>query len=190
MVTPRLGFGRIVFDAGALNRYRNYLNRQSVLGGDGRLRGYPSSAAFGKNLVVYNLEFRSRPVEIFACQLGGAAFIDVGDAANGFDKLHMRQSAGFGFRILFPQLDRVVFRGDIGFPLGDRSESAANPLKLAPFTIAVAFEQAFSMPEWAAGWGAPPVVGIWGSDLRYHSGTTRAACHDTMRAQRSQVHDA
>ena len=24
LVTPRLGFGRIVFDAGALNRYRNY----------------------------------------------------------------------------------------------------------------------------------------------------------------------
>ena len=100
----------------------------------------------GKDLLVYNLEFRSRPVEIFACQLGGAAFFDVGDAANGFDKLHMRQSAGFGFRILFPQLDRIVFRGDIGFPLGDRSETDPTQPKLAPYTIAIAFEQAFSMP--------------------------------------------
>jgi hypothetical protein len=146
LVTPRLGFGRLVFDAGALNRYRNYLNRQSFLGGDGRLRGYPSSAFVGKDLVAYNLEFRSRPVEIFSCQLGGAAFFDVGDAADGFDQLRMRKSAGFGFRILFPQLDRIVFRGDIGFPLERSIDPGPPPFRLAPYTIAVSFEQAFSVP--------------------------------------------
>ena len=146
LVTPRLGFGRLVFDAGALNRYQNYLNRQSFLGGDGRLRGYPSNSFRGKDLIAYNLEFRTRPVEIFACQLGGAAFLDVGDAANGFDRFRMRQSAGFGIRILFPQLDRIVFRSDIGFPLGDRTNPDPPPGRFAPFTIAIAFEQAFSVP--------------------------------------------
>jgi len=101
----------------------------------------------GKDLIVYNLEFRTRPVELFACQLGGAAFFDAGDAADGFDQFHMRQSAGFGFRVLFPQLDRIVFRGDIGFPLGDRTDpNFSPPGRFAPFTIAVAFEQAFSVP--------------------------------------------
>jgi Omp85 superfamily domain len=146
LVTPRLGFGRLVFDAGALNRYRNYLNRQSFLGGDGRLRGFPSSSFRGKDLIVYNLEFRTRPLELFSCQLGGAAFFDVGHAANGFDQLNMRQSAGLGIRILFPQLDRVVFRGDIGFPLSGRVEPSVSSVPLAPFTIAIAFEQAFSLP--------------------------------------------
>jgi hypothetical protein len=141
LVTPRLGFGRLVFDAGALNRYRNYLNRQSLLGGDGRLRGYPSSYFVGKDILVYNLEFRSRPLEILSCQLGVAAFYDVGHVANGWDRLHPRQSAGVGFRVLFPQLDRVVFRGDIGFPL-------ARPLDpgVPPFTVSIAFEQAFPVP--------------------------------------------
>jgi hypothetical protein len=146
LVTPRLGFGRLVFDAGALNRYHNYLNRRTFLGGDGRLRGYPSAAFSGKDLMVYNLELRSRPVEIFSCQLGGAAFFDAGGAANGFDQFRIRQSAGVGFRILFPQLDRIIFRGDIGFPLGDRTDPDRAPAKFAPYTIAIAFEQAFSVP--------------------------------------------
>jgi hypothetical protein len=142
LVTPRLGFGRLVFDAGALNRYRNYLNRQSYLGGESRLRGYPSNFFVGKDIIVYNLEFRSRPVEILSCQLGLAAFYDVGHVANGWDRLHPRQSAGLGFRVLFPQLDRIVFRGDIGFPL-------ARPLdpNVPPFTASIAFEQAFPMPS-------------------------------------------
>jgi hypothetical protein len=141
LVTPRLGFGRLVFDAGALNRYRNYLNRQSYLGGDGRLRGYPSNYFVGKDVIVYNLEFRTRPLEVVSCQLGAAAFYDVGHAANGWDNLHPRQSAGFGFRVLFPQLDRVVFRGDIGFPL-------TRPLDpgVPAFTTTIAFEQAFPVP--------------------------------------------
>jgi hypothetical protein len=61
-----------------LNRYRNYLNRQTFLGGDGRLRGYPSSYFVGKDIIAYNFEFRSRPLEILSCQLGTAAFYDVG----------------------------------------------------------------------------------------------------------------
>jgi len=142
IVTPRLGIGRLVFDAGALNRYRNYLNRTSYLGGSGRLRGYPSNFFSGKDLIAYNFEFRSHPIEILSCQLGGAAFFDAGDAANGMSRLRPKHSLGFGFRVLFPQLDRLVFRGDIGFPIDERRAPGVNP-----FSITVAFEQAFSVPS-------------------------------------------
>ena len=146
-----------MFDAAALNRYRNYANRQSYLGGDGRLRGYPSNYFVGKDVIAYNLEFRSRPVEIFSCQLGGAAFYDVGHAANGWDQLRPRQSVGFGFRVLFPQLDRVVFRGDIGFPLGRPLDPG-----VPPYTASIAFEQAFAVPSVGGRSSTSPVTGWLG----------------------------
>src|SRR5262249_40191675 len=43
LVSPRLPFGRFVVDAGGLDRYKNYLNRLTYLGGNSRLRGYPSN---------------------------------------------------------------------------------------------------------------------------------------------------
>jgi len=140
LVTPQLGVGRLVFDGVAFNRYRNYLNRTSYLGGSGRLRGYPSNFFSGKDVVAYNLEFRSQPLEILSCQLGGAAFFDAGHAANGFDQLRMRHSVGFGFRVLLPQLDRLVFRGDIGFPIQPGRDRG-----VAPLSFSVAFEQAFAL---------------------------------------------
>ena len=57
------------------------------------------------------------------------------------DHLRPRHSVGFGFRVLFPQLDRLVFRGDIGFPLEERRDP-----KVRPFSVTVAFEQAFAVP--------------------------------------------
>jgi hypothetical protein len=157
LVTPRLGFGRLVFDAGALNRYRNYANRQSYLGGDGRLRGYPSSYFAGKDVIAYNLEFRTRPAEILSCQLGAAIFYDVGHAANGWDQLRPRQSAGVGFRVLFPQLDRVVFRGDVGFPLGRPLDPG-----VPAYTASIAFEQAFPVPAVGGRSSTSPVTGWLG----------------------------
>lgn len=143
--TPSLGFGRFVASASFLNRFRNYLNSQRTLGGDGRLRGYPSSFYAGKDFVVGNLEFRSRPVQLLSCQFGAVAFFDIGDAMQGFDKLHLKESAGLGVRALFPQLNRVIFRIDLGFPL-DRTQAAcptSSPCKIDAFSYFMAFEQAF-----------------------------------------------
>ncbi|HKQ68566.1 MAG TPA: hypothetical protein VJT73_04470 [Polyangiaceae bacterium] len=160
IVSPRLGFGRVVFDASVLNRYRNYLNRHSFLGGDGRLRGYPSSYFDGKDVIVYNLEFRSRPVELFSCQLGGAAFYDVGGTADGLENIHPRHAVGFGFRVLFPQLDRVVFRGDVGFPLVSSIDRRDRNISVTTFSVA--FEQAFAMPGVGSRVGTSPGVGYLG----------------------------
>jgi hypothetical protein len=142
LVTPRMGLGRIVFDASVLNRYRNYLNLTTSLGGGGRLRGYPTSYLSGKDLAVLNLEFRTRPVEILSCQLGGAAFYDVGDAFNDDVGFHPKSAAGMGLRILFPQLNRVVFRADVAFPFA----RPPAPHEIDPVAVVVAFEQAFAVP--------------------------------------------
>lgn len=157
IVTPRLGFGRFVYDAYVGNRYRNFLNHTDFLGGNGRLRGYPSNFFVGKDVVASNLEYRSRPVEILSLQLGGAVFYDVGDAFSGFDHLRPRHSVGVGFRALFPQLDRFVFRGDLGFPVG-------RPLPSGVFATSFffAFEQAFPVPGVGstAPYGVPTVGGV------------------------------
>jgi hypothetical protein len=146
IATPRTPIGRLHFDARMLYRYRNYLNDRSTLGGDTRLRGYPTTAFIGKDLISANLEFRSRSVQILGCQLGGAAFFDAGDAFDGFDTLRLKQSAGFGLRILFPQLDRVVMRADWGFPL----TRGVLPASRFPGDIVVTFRQAFPMPTLTA----------------------------------------
>jgi hypothetical protein len=116
-VTPRVGLGRFVMNTSFVNRFKNYLRARTITGGDDRLRGYPSNFFFGKDAVFYNLEFRSTSVEILKCALGGVAFYDVGDTAQGFDMLRAKQSVGVGLRALFPQVNRMVFRADLAFPL-------------------------------------------------------------------------
>ncbi len=138
--TPSFGVGRLVFDVRLLDRYRNYLNRRSVLGGDPQLRGYPTAAFVGEDVPSANLELRTRPVEIWSCQVAGAAFFDAGDAFDGFDDLRLKQSAGFGVRALFPQLNRIVMRADWGAADARLQEPDA-----LPGDILVTFEQAFPM---------------------------------------------
>ncbi|HQB46709.1 MAG TPA: hypothetical protein PLV85_24045, partial [Polyangiaceae bacterium] len=143
VITPRLGFGRLLVDALVLHRYRNFLNELEILGGQGRLRGYPSNCFVGQDVVVNNLEFRSRPLEILTLQLGGAVFYDAGVIRDRGKPFDVYQSTGFGMRALFPQLDRVVFRVDVGFPLAE----GGLPAGVAPAAFYAALEQAFPMPN-------------------------------------------
>jgi hypothetical protein len=118
LASPRLDVGRLVLDAVILDRYANHLNRFSALGGDSRLRGYATRELVGARFVSANAEYRSRPLQLFdSIQLGAVLFYDVGDAFDRWAELRLKHSVGFGARWLFPQLDRVVFRVDVGFPL-------------------------------------------------------------------------
>jgi len=143
-VTPRLGVGRIVMNASFVNRFQNYLRGRTITGGDDRLRGYPSNFFFGKDAYFYNIEFRSTSVEILKCALGGVVFWDSGDAAQGFDNLNPKQSIGFGIRALFPQVNRLVFRADLAFPLqrGPFPETGI-PTPVDPVGFFFSFGQAF-----------------------------------------------
>jgi hypothetical protein len=143
VMTPRLGIGRLLVDVKVLNRYRNYLNKLSSLGGSTRLRGYPTQAFLGKDFVTANFEFRTRPVEILACQLGGTVFFDAGDAFDGWADFRPKQSMGFGLRFVFPQLDRTVLRADWGFPV---TRGYREPDQF-PGDIVVTFRQAFPIPD-------------------------------------------
>lgn len=140
LASPRSALGRIVIDAVLLERYANRLNRLSTVGGDSRLRGYPSQFLVGSDLLTVNAECRSRPLELFhSVQLGGVLFYDAADAFDRFGDVRLRHSVGLGARVLFPQLDRVVFRADVGFPLG-----RPLPAGVSPVGFFVTFGQAFS----------------------------------------------
>ena len=141
VVSPRLGIGRVIFDGAVLYRYANYLNRNVQLGGSGRLRGFPTNFFVGNDFVAGNLEYRSRPIDIWSVQFAGAAFWDVGDAFNTWSAFSLKQSLGTGVRILFPQFDRIVFRVDVGFPL---AIGGALPAGVSPVAAFVSFGQAFT----------------------------------------------
>ncbi|RYE82512.1 MAG: hypothetical protein EOO75_20585 [Myxococcales bacterium] len=138
IATPLLPFGRLVFDALVINRYRNYLNRTSTLGGDNRLRGWRTGELQGDNLVVSNVELRTVPWQVLSCQLGGVLFYDAGATPEQLGRLDTKQAAGAGIRVLFPQLDRVVFRADLGAPL----QAGGLPPGVRPVSFFIAFGQA------------------------------------------------
>lgn len=142
LASPSLGFGRFVMGTTLADHPQwRYNPTQFELGSADRLRGYPPGAFQGRTVFVNNLEFRTRPVEVFSTSLGLVAFWDVGRAADGLDALTTpikgRQLApgqlktiideldgstvangvGFGLRVLLPQIDRQVFRIDLGFPV-------------------------------------------------------------------------
>jgi hypothetical protein len=150
IMTPRFKVGRLVFDTHVLDRAQNYLNALTYLGGDSRLRGYPSQYFVGKDFFSANLEYRSRPVEILSVDIAGAAFFDTGDAFNDFSKVLLKHSVGVGARVEFPQLERTVMRVDWGFPLtfprGPGVVNAGLPKSPWPGDITVTFGQAFSVP--------------------------------------------
>jgi hypothetical protein len=147
VVTPRFGFARIVVDAAAVSTYQNYLNRKFALGGDTRPRGYISMAFRGASGAAGSLELRTRSLNILSARVGAVAFYDVGGTGeqlrSGDVTLH--QSLGAGVRILFPQLNRQVFRLDWAAPLtAGRGRSSNAPL---PGAVYFSFGQAFDMPN-------------------------------------------
>lgn len=139
--SPSTRLGRLVFDARVLHRIRNYMNRRSVLGGDSRLRGYATLGYIGADVLSYNLEFRTRPIEIWSVQTGAVAFWDAGDAFDGWGEMRIKHGIGLGLRAVFPQFSRYVWRIDWGIPL-TRSAAPNGPF---PGEFVLTFEQAFPL---------------------------------------------
>ncbi|MEM9694530.1 MAG: hypothetical protein AAGA56_18420 [Myxococcota bacterium] len=140
VVTPSFLIGRLVYDGTLIYRPDNFSNRLASVGGDGRLRGYPSRSFVGENLLASNLEFRSRPLSIYTVLLSGALFYDVADAFEG-TTLRPKQGAGVGLRVLFPQIGRSILRFDWGFALN-------SPIASTPFDgLIFTFEHAYGFPR-------------------------------------------
>jgi hypothetical protein len=165
IVSPTMLVGRFVFDGHFLYRFTNYLNQNEFLGGDTRLRGYPANYFTGHDILDENLEFRTRSIDILTAQLALVAFYDVGAAFNTLtaapgtscrptggsasQNLCPVQGIGTGLRILFPQLDRIVFRTDLGFPVGE----GRNLPGVTPVSFFFSLGQAFTVPQVSPGTG-------------------------------------
>jgi hypothetical protein len=80
---------------------------------------------------------------------GLVGFYDGASLHSNIKELLWFQSIGGGFRLLFPQFNRSVFRFDLGFPFASPSSS---PYGLAPQEWTVLFSfgsgQAFSFMPW------------------------------------------
>jgi hypothetical protein len=137
--SPRFALGRFIYDVRLIDHYLNYRNTNQALGGTDRLRGYRAAAVVGANAFVANLEFRTRPLQIFSTQLAAALFHDVGDAFDKWSDIQPRQGVGAGIRFLAPQLDRDVFRIDVGVPVPADAPGGET-------TFIATFGQAFGVP--------------------------------------------
>ncbi len=146
IVSPRTPLGRLVFGARAIERPANYLRRTELLGGDSRLRGYPSALLYGNNLLAINAEFRTRGFYWLGMAFGGVAFYDSGDAFSDPHKLSFKHSVGAGLRFLFPFFDEVAYRLDVAVPLN----ASALPSGAPPVDFIFSLEQAFAFPELCA----------------------------------------
>jgi hypothetical protein len=116
-------FARFVIGARMNLRIKELGRTISTVGGNNFLRGFPSGAFQGFSAWGANAEIRTRPWRLTSyVLLGGAAFLDFGDAFNDpndllFRKVH--KSAGFGLRLLFPQISTFTTRLDVAFPIDE-----------------------------------------------------------------------
>jgi hypothetical protein len=144
LVSPRFILGRLVFDVDALIRYADDQNVLSYLGGDTRPRGYPTQYFYGQDAFASTIEFRSTPLEIFKSQWAGVLFYDVGTtylgiAGHASNVSFVGHSVGTGLRVVFPQLDRWVFRLDLAAPIA----LAGLPAGVQPLALSLTVGQAF-----------------------------------------------
>lgn len=117
--TPKLALGRLVTRGDWVGHEAERGSQILSLGGNNGLRGYPSDAIWAINAhrLRANVEWRSPPLTWSFIHLGGALFYDGGAVYQRLDALKWRGAIGAGLRLLLPQLNRSVFRLDVGAPL-------------------------------------------------------------------------
>jgi hypothetical protein len=135
-VSPVWGIGRLLFEASATFRIDDLDNQRTSLGGNSGLRGYDTDEFRGRHAVNLHLEYRTLPLHLLTVQVGGVAFYDAGHAADVVSNLKLRHSVGLGLRVFFPQVNRMVLRVDLGFPLNYGTFDLARQ-------ISFSFDQAF-----------------------------------------------
>lgn len=117
--TPRWMLGRLVWSGGMTARRRDTAQSFVSLGSLTGLRGYPDGAITGRGVgsLLSNLEYRTLPIDIESIHLGLVLFYDAGGVFTQLRDVALSHGVGLGFRLLFPQLNRLPFRFDFGVPL-------------------------------------------------------------------------
>jgi hypothetical protein len=118
-VTPEWLLGRLVLRTTWDLQRRDSSRTQVTLGADNGLRGYTTGAfrVIGGSRLRGNLEYRTLPLVIASVHFGGVLFYDAGSVYRALADARFHHAAGFGLRLLFPQLNRTPFRADLGIPL-------------------------------------------------------------------------
>jgi hypothetical protein len=120
VVSPWLGIGRLVARGSFHVRAADLDKTVLFLGGGNGLRGLAPEALQGTRILLMNLEYRTRPVEIATLHVGGVLFWDAGSAwgtaISPFPQ-SLAHTVGLGLRALFPQFDVEPIRIDFGFVL-------------------------------------------------------------------------
>ncbi len=127
-VSPPIGGGRLVgrFIVDLIDQDLNH--RQLTLGGDNGLRGADVASISGRNTLLLNLEYRTRPIVIETVHVGFVLFYDMGSA---FDTTPSPvHTFGLGARILIPQFNRETIRLDFGFVLGAQAQPGLDRFSL------------------------------------------------------------
>jgi hypothetical protein len=113
--SPPLGPGRFVvrglFDA----RWKDLDNTLMLLGGSNGLRGVESEAFSGDRFLLFNVEYRTRPLEFHTLHAGLVFFWDAGSAF--YKRPQLAHTLGLGIRALFPQFNVMPIRIDVGYVL-------------------------------------------------------------------------
>jgi hypothetical protein len=133
-VSPKLWIGRIHTRIQAKFRENDLDRDRFLVGGNSGIRGYLADQFEGDNLFQFNLEYRSRPLNIFTLHLGFVIFYDAGTAYGGPDPyqpgselpFRYHHSVGGGVRGHFPQFDKESLRLDFGIPLSSERPSVGN----------------------------------------------------------------
>ena len=128
------------------DRWRDVSNSVVTLGGDAGLRGYPNGAfrVIGGGVSRNNFEYRSPPLRWSFIHLGVATFYEGGSVYEALSDYEWKHSVGGGLRLLFPQLNRSVFRIDIAKPLSPYPDGQASP----PFVLSIGSAQGFWLMPW------------------------------------------
>ncbi|MDB4964027.1 MAG: putative outer membrane protein [Myxococcales bacterium] len=117
IVTPNLGYVRIVAESALASRWNERRNGYFAIGSGTGLRGFNIEEFIGDRLFGTQIEARSIPTSLWVLRLGGVVFYEVGGAADTLSTLQLHHDAGVGFRMLLPQTSRELFRFDLAFPL-------------------------------------------------------------------------
>jgi hypothetical protein len=118
-VSPSAWAGRWVAEVRGRQFFENDANERLLLGADTGLRGWATGAFVASTHARWNVEWRSRSVEVLRTWWGVAAFSDGVWLPDGDEVGGVFPAVGFGVRVAAPQSGTVVRGVDIGFPMRD-----------------------------------------------------------------------
>lgn len=127
-ITPPVGIGRFALRGLLELNSADLEHRLLLLGGGNGLRGVEPEVLSGPNLILINLEYRTRPLVFHTFHIGLVLFYDAGSAYGPnsmppYDSPNLTHTIGIGIRAMFPQLNKLPIRIDVGYTLNGQRPS-------------------------------------------------------------------